>query len=163
MRRASCGQVGDVDDRSDAVDPIAQDAFDPGLQRLVRRRTPDARTDELDRHEARGLVDVAQHDVATVGLEGGADDLDGGFDLVTHVTTIQSAEPVRFAGVMAVSAASPVLLARQGGWDEILLISGPIVVIMGLLWVAKRRVDRAASLHGPGGNGGPRPGPSDTD
>ena len=49
------------------------------------------------------------------------------------------------------SAASPVLLAHQGGWDEILLIAGPIVVIMGLLWLAKRRVDHAASLHGPGG------------
>jgi hypothetical protein len=42
-----------------------------------------------------------------------------------------------------------VLLAHQGGWDEILLIAGPIVVIMGLLWLAKRRVDHAAS-HGHG-------------
>ena len=63
---------------------------------------------------------------------------------------------------MAVSAASPVLLAHQGGWDEILLISGPIVVIMGLLWIAKRRVDRAASPHGPGGSRGGSGGPSDT-
>ena len=39
------------------------------------------------------------------------------------------------------SAASPALLAHQGGWDEILLIAGPIVLIMGLLWLAKRRVD----------------------
>ena len=57
--------------------------------------------------------------------------------------------------MIAVSAASPVLLAHQGGWDEILLIAGPIVVIMGLLWLAKRRVDRAASLDGPGGRSGP--------
>ncbi len=49
------------------------------------------------------------------------------------------------------AATPPVLLAHQGGWDEILLIGGPIVLIMGLLWVAKRRVDHAASLHGPGG------------
>jgi hypothetical protein len=42
------------------------------------------------------------------------------------------------------------LLAHQGGWDEILLIAGPIVVIVGLLWLAKRRVDHAASIHGPG-------------
>jgi hypothetical protein len=40
-------------------------------------------------------------------------------------------------------------LAHQGGWDEILLIGGPIVAIMGLLWLAKRRVDQAASLGGP--------------
>ncbi len=51
---------------------------------------------------------------------------------------------------MAVSQASPVLLAHQGGWDEVLLIGGPILVIMGLLWLAKRRVDHAASLHGTG-------------
>lgn len=49
------------------------------------------------------------------------------------------------------SATTSVLLAHQGGWDEVLLIGGPIVIIMGLLWLAKRRVDRAASLHGPGG------------
>ena len=49
------------------------------------------------------------------------------------------------------SATTSVLLAHQGGWDEILLIGGPIVIIMGLLWLAKRRVDHAASLHGPGG------------
>ena len=36
------------------------------------------------------------------------------------------------------------LLAHQGGWDEVLLIAGPIAVIAGLLWVAKRRVDAAA-------------------
>ena len=33
------------------------------------------------------------------------------------------------------------LLAHQGGWDEILLVAGPIVVIAGLLLVVKRRVD----------------------
>ena len=34
------------------------------------------------------------------------------------------------------------MLAHQGGWDEILLVLGPIVVIGALLWLAKRRVDR---------------------
>jgi hypothetical protein len=53
--------------------------------------------------------------------------------------------------VNTLSATTSVLLAHQGGWDEILLIGGPIVIIMGLLWLAKRRVDHAASLHGPGG------------
>lgn len=33
------------------------------------------------------------------------------------------------------------VLAHEGGWDEILLVAGPIVVIMGLLAVVKRRVD----------------------
>jgi len=45
-----------------------------------------------------------------------------------------------------------VLLAHQGGWDEVLLIGGPIVLIVALLWLAKRRVDHAASIRGPGGN-----------
>lgn len=31
------------------------------------------------------------------------------------------------------------VLAHQGGWDEILLVVGPILVIFGLLWVASRR------------------------
>jgi hypothetical protein len=32
------------------------------------------------------------------------------------------------------------LLAHQGGWDEILLVLGPIAVIVGLLALARRRV-----------------------
>jgi len=43
------------------------------------------------------------------------------------------------------------MLAHEGGWDEILLVAGPIVLIVGLLAVVKRRVD--AQL--PDG-GGPR-------
>ena len=34
--------------------------------------------------------------------------------------------------------------AHQGGWDEILLVLGPIVLVTGLLWLAKRRVNRGA-------------------
>ena len=33
------------------------------------------------------------------------------------------------------------MLAHEGGWDEILLVAGPIVLIVGLLVVVKRRVD----------------------
>ena len=40
------------------------------------------------------------------------------------------------------------LLAHQGGWDEILLVLGPIAVILGLLWLAKNRVDRNAVSRG---------------
>lgn len=36
------------------------------------------------------------------------------------------------------------LLSHQGGWDEILLIAGPILVIGGLLMIAKKRADAAA-------------------
>lgn len=38
---------------------------------------------------------------------------------------------------------APVLIAHQGGWDEALLIGAPILIIMGLLWLAKRRVNAA--------------------
>lgn len=43
------------------------------------------------------------------------------------------------------SIISTALLAHQGGWDEALLIGGPMVFIAGLLVVAKRRVDAAAA------------------
>ena len=39
------------------------------------------------------------------------------------------------------------LLAHQGGWDEILLVVGPIVVIVGLLAIVKKRLDRAVALR----------------
>jgi hypothetical protein len=42
------------------------------------------------------------------------------------------------------------VFAHQGGWDEALLIGGPILGIIGLLWLAKRRVDAAASSHDAG-------------
>jgi len=37
------------------------------------------------------------------------------------------------------------ILAHQGGWDEMLLVAVPILLIAGLLSLAKRRVDRAAA------------------
>ncbi len=43
-------------------------------------------------------------------------------------------------------AGRPVLVAHQGGWDEVLLVAGPLVAIAGLLLLAKRRVDRAAEV-----------------
>lgn len=41
------------------------------------------------------------------------------------------------------TASAPAVIAHQGGWDEALLIGTPILAIVGLLWVAKRRVDAA--------------------
>jgi cyanate permease len=35
------------------------------------------------------------------------------------------------------------ILAHQGGWDEMLLVLGPIALVAGLLWLARRRVTRA--------------------
>lgn len=41
---------------------------------------------------------------------------------------------------LAETSATP-LVAHQGGWDEILLVAGPIAVIVGLLAIVKRRID----------------------
>jgi hypothetical protein len=35
-----------------------------------------------------------------------------------------------------------VVLAHQGGWDEILLVLGPIAIFAGLLFVANKRAAR---------------------
>lgn len=37
------------------------------------------------------------------------------------------------------------LIAHQGGWDEVLLVGIPILLIIGLLAIAKRRVDAHAA------------------
>jgi len=39
------------------------------------------------------------------------------------------------------------LLAHQGGWDEILLVLAPILLIAGLLKLAKLRVERSLQQH----------------
>ena len=39
-----------------------------------------------------------------------------------------------------------VVLAHQGGWDELVMVAGPIVVFGGMLWVARRRaLEQAAA------------------
>ena len=37
------------------------------------------------------------------------------------------------------------LLAHQGGWDEILMVAGPIAVIVGLLAIVRRRLGAGVS------------------
>lgn len=48
------------------------------------------------------------------------------------------------------------VLAHQGGWDEILLVLGPIAIVGGLLWLARRRVEHAAHAADQH-DGGPTP------
>ncbi|MEM1335384.1 MAG: hypothetical protein AAGG08_18205 [Actinomycetota bacterium] len=47
------------------------------------------------------------------------------------------------------AAGETAVLAHQGGWDEILLVVGPMALIGWLLVVAKRRVDAAAQRATP--------------
>lgn len=53
------------------------------------------------------------------------------------------------------------VLAHQGGWDEILLILTPISLFAGLLWIANRRANaeirRRRETEGETGEGGPEP------
>ena len=55
----------------------------------------------------------------------------------------------------------PAVLAHQGGWDEILLIVGPIVVVVGLLRLLKKRVERTAAADAPNDADEPAPTASD--
>ena len=112
----------------------------PALSVCGRRRTRPAGSDQLDGHDAGRLVDVEQHDVAAVGLEGRADDFDGGFDLGAHGKVIQSAIAVRSMPVITRRPrSSPTRAAgtRSCSW------SGRSSLIVGLLALAKRRVDRS--------------------
>lgn len=37
------------------------------------------------------------------------------------------------------------VLAHQGGWDEILMVAGPIAIIVGLLVIVRRRLGAGLS------------------
>ena len=36
------------------------------------------------------------------------------------------------------------MLAHQGGWDEALLVAGPLLLFAGIVWNAKRRAVKQA-------------------
>ena len=46
------------------------------------------------------------------------------------------------------------VLAHQGGWDEILFVALPMVVLALLLWAARRRAEREAADEADGAGGG---------
>ncbi|MEO6122987.1 MAG: hypothetical protein ABIR32_04700 [Ilumatobacteraceae bacterium] len=50
-----------------------------------------------------------------------------------------------------------ILLAHQGGWDEALLVAGPLLAIVGLLWLAKRRADKIPQSPTGSGTGSSTP------
>ena len=49
------------------------------------------------------------------------------------------------------------MIAHQGGWDEILLVLGPIAVIVGLLMLARKRVEAAEQAKPAAGQKPPPP------
>lgn len=48
-------------------------------------------------------------------------------------------------GVIGVISVISALLAHQGGWDEILMVAGPIAIIVGLLAIVRRRLGAGVS------------------
>jgi hypothetical protein len=66
----------------------------------------------------------------------------------------------RVVNAVATAGIPGSLLAHQGGWDEVLLVAGPIAVVVGLLWLARRRVTRPEH---PSADERPSAEPSDSD
>ena len=126
------------------IDAITHDPFDSGLQRLRRGWATYACPRELDRHDSGRLIDIVEHDVAAVGLECRTDHFDGCFDLFAHSNehSISRARTIGDVRAMFAAGTNPVLLAHQGGWDEIGLVAGPLAVVAALLWMADRRARR---------------------
>lgn len=148
MRAVAGARIGRVDGNVDhfghAVDPVTQNPFDTEFESLRGGRASDTCTGQLDFDDAGVLVHSMQNDVATVGLEGGADHFNRGFDLCAHLSDYSISRGRTIHVVTFQPAGITALLAHEGGWDEALLIGGPIVAIAGLLILAKKRVDAAA-------------------
>ena len=148
------GELGDVDDLGDAVDAVAHDPLDAGLQRLRRRRAADARARSARpsrrrsprrrraarcrRRRPAGPGGSPRSSSRPVHASEGA--------LRFGVTRRHSSRARRYVArvvnAVATSGIPAAVLAHQGGWDEILLVAGPIAVVAGLLWLARRRVTR---------------------
>lgn len=58
---------------------------------------------------------------------------------------------------------SGVLLAHQGGWDEILFVLAPLVLFAALLVLARRRVDRMDASDAAGRSEEPSTEPGDAE
>ena len=136
---------GDIDHFGHAVDPVTHDAFDACFEGLGGGRATDACAGEFDFDDAGVFVHGVQDDVTTVVLESGADHFNGGFDLRAHLADHSISRGRTIHVVTFQPAGITALLAHEGGWDEALLIGGPIVAIAGLLILAKKRVDASAA------------------
>ncbi len=49
--------------------------------------------------------------------------------------------------MLTASTLAAMVLAHQGGWDEVVLVALPMVVLAGLLWLARRRAEREAQAE----------------
>jgi len=139
----------DRHDLGHAVNAVAHDALNTGLQRLIRGWARAAGTDQRHRDHSGLLVNFAQLDVATIGVQDWPDDV----NRLLH--------PLPHAHVDLISFSPPFydtcVLAHQGGWDEILLVVAPITVIVLVLWRATRAAERRALDDGAESSDPPTP------
>ncbi len=112
--------VGDVHDFGDAVDPVAHDALDAGLQGLGRRRACSARPDQVDRSRCRSPRRRRGARCRRRRPEGPGGSLRWWLRPVHAWHRHSTSEPVR-----SIPSVGAVLFAHQGGWDEILLVARP--------------------------------------
>jgi len=82
--KSATAHLDDLHDLGDSVDAVFHNAFDAGLQSLVRSRTRGAGPDQFDRDDTGLFVDVMQDDVSAVGLKSWSYDHDGFFYLLAH-------------------------------------------------------------------------------
>ena len=142
----------DVNHLGHPVDAVAHDSFDSALQGLGRDWARSTRPNKANGDNPGLGVHADEFDIAAVSLQGGSDHLNGGIDLFQHDSPIQP--PVRRSGKILLitptivrvdwSTLQVALLAHQGGWDELLLVAVPIVIVIALLALVKRRVEEAA-------------------
>ena len=59
------------------------------------------------------------------------------------------------SNALAAAGIPAAIVAHQGGWDEMLLVVGPIAIVAGLLWLARRRVMKAQPDDHPSAEGHP--------
>ena len=119
----------------------------PRLQGL-RRRPGSRRTHRpADRHDAGRLVDRrVRCRRCRPAAQGGS--LRWWLRLV-RACRRHSISRARTISTVSSCARSPVRSAHQGGWDEILLVGGPILVIVGLLWLAERNASTPSRCRWP--------------
>lgn len=155
------GGLTGVDDLGDPGDPVLEDALETSLEGDRGSRARDAGTDELNGDNACDLIDIVQHDIAVVGLDGRADDFDDLFDLSAHPRSLgrwcsshhQRHSTARRRGrgrrVKSWKTASvqSLILAHQGGWDEALMVLVPIGLFIAVLRLANRRAKQVQTTR----------------
>ena len=140
---------------------VHHDPLDTGLEGLGGRRAGDARPVEFDGDDPGGLIHVDEFDIPLVSLDGRPDDLDDPLHFGLHGPSLAApgtnSDPYLLVDPGATHHGAPrrprklapmglELVAHQGGWDEALLVAGPLLLFAGIVWNAKRRAVKQAQI-----------------